>query len=244
MFKNMSKNISRFLNIYFIIILLPSCSRINNLIDKHFFEGCRPCPYFAKAHDYMRTIKLYDQLSTVGIFTALWISKDVINAYKKAYNQQRNLPLDQDLDQALIQDSFLLKNKQNNLIYFYVIGYQPEIEGNIFNVCNDNDSRWHISLKIDEQIFKPKKITPVKVDRIIEKMLKPYHNRFNELYEVEFDLNYLIDLNFNEHVMQMTFSCLESFGTIKWDIFEGRAVKSNCPAYRICRDCCFEKIII
>ena len=54
-----------------------------------------------------------------------------------------------------------------------MIGYQPEIEGNIFNVCNDNDSRWHISLKIDEQIFKPKKITPVKVDRIIEKMLKP-----------------------------------------------------------------------
>ena len=55
----MSKNISRFLNIYFIIILLPSCSRINNLIDKHFFEGCRPCPYFAKAHDYMTTLCQY-----------------------------------------------------------------------------------------------------------------------------------------------------------------------------------------
>lgn len=215
--------------ILLILFILPGCSRINNLLNKHFFESCRPCPYFARAQRYLRTIRLYDQLSTVGIFTALWINQDVLEAYQFAYNQQRNQPLDTPLGCGLIK-------LNNNQLKFYVIGYQPALQGSVFNTCDSCDSKWYITLTVDDQIYHPASVLPFKADRILEAMLKPYHNRFNRLYEVNFDLK--LNLEAGDHIVKLTFSCLEATGSLVWLVRDGVVVRAECDAYRVCRDCC------
>lgn len=212
--------------LFFILIFLSGCSRVNRFLNKQFFESCRPCDYIKGAHDSIRTIKLYDQFSTVGIFTALWINEKVTEAYQKAYNQQRNLPLDSPVDIPI--------DLNNNQQKFYIIGYQPKIEGSVFDVCDDNNSSWHLSIEFNNKYFKPVSIKPVKADRILEAILRPYHNRFNELYEVTFNLDLT---NYQNYELKMNFSSLDAIGTVLWIVKNNTLLMPDCAPLRICREC-------
>jgi len=59
------------------LILLPSCTRIMNWGMQTFAQAPLLKAHIDKAQQYIRSVSLYDQLTTRARFDALWLSDDV-----------------------------------------------------------------------------------------------------------------------------------------------------------------------
>ena len=92
------------------------------------------------ARKYVKTVRLYDEFTTLGIFDVLWLSDDVRRAYTQLYTTKRGL--DEQTYQSIEQRQLAINNHR---ISFYVLAYQPHEPK--LKLLDNAESNWSIYLK-------------------------------------------------------------------------------------------------
>jgi len=157
------------------LILLPSCTRIMNWGMQTFAQAPLLKAHIDKAQQYIRSVSLYDQLTTRARFDALWLSDDVrinyVNLFALKYGkseEQKKVFLRRQLEE------------NNHFITFYILSLYDYPLG-------ESNSEWTLFLQIDDKYYTPIEIKSVELSREYIYIFGKKYNRFKVPYSVKFD---------------------------------------------------------
>lgn len=199
-------------------ILFSGCSRIIDWGVKTFNQGCPIETCFDVPRAYLRNARVYDQFTTLGIFTGLWLSQEVIKCYVDTHAKKFSLTPEQTKE--LFEQEMLEKDQK--LISFYVLAYSPEESNNPLYIPDKNeDAPWAVTLRINDKTYKPFKIKVVQLTTIYELIFGKYFTRFKVAYLVQFlakdpDDNPLIRPDVESIVL--CFNSLNNRAALIWEI--------------------------
>lgn len=159
-----------------LVMLLPGCGGrvthwfLDNFNQAGTIKGCVEYPY-----EYVRTATINDQVNTVAMFDALWLSDEV----RKRYVDLRALRFNFSADQK--ENLLRAQLKENeNFITFYVLGLN--------NIClSGSDPVWAISLEVDDTIATPVEIKTVRFDQEYRAFFGELYIRPKSMYRVKFN---------------------------------------------------------
>jgi hypothetical protein len=158
-----------------LLLLLPSCSRIIDWGERNFMQAPSLQTEITKAQDYIRSVTMYDQLSTRARFDVLWLSDDVRMNYANLYalkfgktEEQKKVFLRRQLEE------------NNHFITFYVLSLYEYPLG-------DSGSEWTLFLKINDKNYAPIEIKTAELAPEYKYIFGKKYNRFKVPYSVKFD---------------------------------------------------------
>lgn len=182
----MKKNYTFSLIFYIVplFLLVPGCvNRVTQWSKETFNQGHKIDLSIKQACGYARTIHVYDEFATLGIFDVLWLSDDVRRAYAALHA----------VKSGTSQEAFTaLQRRQRALndhsISFYILGYQPaEPKVKLFGT-DKHEGKWSVYLEIDGKLYRSATI------KCIEYLEPEYimffdkrYNRHQGRYLVTFD---------------------------------------------------------
>ncbi|HSW74122.1 MAG TPA: hypothetical protein VLG71_03110 [Candidatus Limnocylindria bacterium] len=190
-------------------LTLTGCGRILDWTKDSFYQG-QDMAQNKLPRTYTRSIVVYDQFETVGMFDALWLSDEVRMAYTDVWalkfgkNEER-------------KQAFLRRQLEENrhFIMFYVLSLQ-----NI--IINDARGDWSVFLQIDDQNYTPIELTVLEeLDFIYKSFFGPRCNRFKDVYLVKFDAR---DADENPIITETTkairlfFRSTKKQALLEWDL--------------------------
>jgi len=154
---------------------LAGCGRIVDWSKKHFHQGKDIKSEVAHAQTYLRSVNVYSQFTTKGMFDALWLASSVRTAYTNVHAHRRGKSEEQ-------KNVFLRRQleENNHFISFYLLSLHQFPLGN-------SDSEWELFLNIDGNNFRATEIKSVDLNpeyhMIFDSLLTP----FKQAYLLKFD---------------------------------------------------------
>ncbi len=120
-----------------------------------FNQGCKLDKYQQATCDFLRTVHIYDQFTTVGNFEVLWLSNEVRTIYSKLHAQQHCYNVER-------YKAFLRRQleENNHYITFYVLATIPHSRGVLLS---EDTSEWSICLEIDGESYTPYEIKTIEL---------------------------------------------------------------------------------
>jgi hypothetical protein len=159
------------------LVLFPGCSRYVCWFEDVFNRGKRQKTYDCLTERYIRSVRVYDQFDTLGIFDALWLHDEVREAYVSAYASTRCL------DDMTIQRMLHNEFEQNRYtISFYVLATTRHDL-----LLTDDSSEWHVQLIVDGECVSPIDIKFVSLSPEYIRFFGPWFNKFKQHYIITFD---------------------------------------------------------
>ncbi|MCL5875244.1 MAG: hypothetical protein M1114_02115 [Candidatus Dependentiae bacterium] len=158
------------------IVLLPGCGGrvthwfLDNFNQAGTIKGCVEYPY-----EYVRTATINDQVNTVAMFDALWLSDTVRRRYVDLRALRFSLSSDQkeNLLQAQLKEN-------ERFITFYVLS--------LSTIClAGSDPVWALSLEVDDKIATPVEIKVVRFDQEYRAFFGELYIRPKSMYQVKFN---------------------------------------------------------
>lgn len=131
----------------FLLVSCPGCKRYINWGLDVFNQGTCLKTYKDIVKDYIRSIRIYDQFTTLGLFDALWLSDTVRTAYSRVLACKRGLSTER---YRLLLHRQLQENK--NFISFYVLAAIPSYLGPIIG---EKEAIWSVHLCVDGRSYLP-----------------------------------------------------------------------------------------
>ncbi|OGB83109.1 hypothetical protein A3F66_05195 [candidate division TM6 bacterium RIFCSPHIGHO2_12_FULL_32_22] len=163
-----------------ILFLLPGCSRrVINWGAKRFNQGCAVDNYECLTYQYIRSVKVYDQFRTMGIFNAMWLADTVRRAYVNVHACKYALP--EDIYYNLLETE---ATKAKRTISFYMLVWYPKWCGAEFDKPS---ARWIVYLKVGDRAYAPRCIKRVNLPCEYVLFFGRVMNNFKKSYYVEFD---------------------------------------------------------
>lgn len=192
-----------------LLFLLPSCGRIIDWGERTFEQAPSLNTDISQAQKYIRSITMYDQLTTAARFDVLWLSDGVRTNYANLHalkygktEEQRKIFLRRQLEE------------NNHFIIFYILSSYD-------NTLGDIGSEWTVFLNIDDKNYAPIEIKAVELVPEYIYIFGKKYNRFKMAYSVKFDAQdindqFLITLQ----TQKITLYCrsLKTEVTFVWDI--------------------------
>jgi len=175
-------------DIFFIIafsILISGCRPID-WGTKTFYQGCKPekCGWLCRPREYIRTLRVYDQFTTLGIFNAMWLSDEVFVSYANLYAQKYSL--NEEATLKLFEKKVC---ELNGLLSFYVLAYSPGTT-NVFGMKTKStvikDTPWDILLKVNGKAYRPVAIKKIELNPEFKVFFGQYVTAFKTPYLVQF----------------------------------------------------------
>ena len=200
------------INIVYIItmlVLLPGCGRLMDWGNRTFEQTPTINSPVAAAQKYIRSVTLYDQLTTTARFDVLWLSDDVRTNYADLYalkfaktDEQKKTFLRRQLEE------------NNHFISFYVLSLYDQPLG-------ETNNDWNLFLTIDDKNYSPIEVKSVELAPEYMHIFGKKYNRFKVPYSVKFDAKD-IDDNFliTPETTKITLHCrtLKVDVTFEWDL--------------------------
>lgn len=190
------------------MLLLPGCTVVN-WGKKNMYQGI-DLPYDSHGVlSYIRSIKLYDQFSSLASFDVMWLADAVRLSYVDLYIKTAG-----KRDE---QKAHLLRLQQDELkhfISFYVLVPQELL-------LTQPQSLWHIFLKIDELTFDPIDIKPVELNVIYKSFFGKLYNRFKNVYQIKFEARDIYDnpiISENSKKLELHFRNIHKEVLVAWDV--------------------------
>ena len=138
----------KFIILIGIPFILASCGgRFIDWGKCQFNQGCNLPNNFDCVQDYIRSVRIYDEFVTMGIFNALWLSPAVQEASLDLKSVKFNMS-DSQIDASMKA----IKGDTQKFVSFYILAYQPRWLGSIFG---KKDSHWTMLLNIDGVKYEP-----------------------------------------------------------------------------------------
>ena len=157
------------------LLLLPSCGRIIDWGMRTFAQAPSFKMNISEAQKYIRSVTLYDQLTTRAKFDVLWLSDDVRINYTNLFalkfaktEEQRKVFLRRQLEE------------NNHFITFYVLSLYNQLLG-------DAHSEWTLFLEINGKTYAPIEIKSIELSPEYIYIFGKKYNRFRVPYSVKFD---------------------------------------------------------
>lgn len=192
-----------------LLLLLPSCGRVLDWGQRNFMQAPSLEGNVAEAQKYIRSVTMYDQLSTRARFDVLWLSDNVRMNYADLYaakfgktDEQKKVFLRRQLEE------------NNHFITFYVLSLHEYPLG-------DSSSEWTLFLKIDDKNYAPIEIKTADLAPEYKYIFGKKYNRFKESYSVKFDAKDINDqFLITPETQKITLYCrsLKSEVTFEWII--------------------------
>jgi hypothetical protein len=160
-------------------LLLPGCIKYYELSTTEFNQGKEVEQKSLLTQNFVRTIRLYDQFSTIALFDSLWLSPDVRTSYSKRFCDKRGK------DEATLK---AIENRQleetNHWIGFYVLA---DIRTRHNTSLNEKNAAWTFYLTINDKIkVEPLSIKEVELEPEYQEIFGHRFNNFKTAYLVKF----------------------------------------------------------
>lgn len=173
------KQSNYYLFFFFFIMSFSGCYRYIYWAESIVCQGTKIETCFSVVQPYIRSARAYDQFTTLGLFDALWINKQVLQAYACAYNSKYGL-------NAQEYDEFLEKQYEefSPYISFYLLAVIP---GNVGFLLTEENPQWIVQLKINNNFYSPAKIKLVELSHEFRYFFGKYLTVFKKQYLVQFN---------------------------------------------------------
>ncbi len=168
-----------------LLLLLPGCKSYLDLSSREFPQGEENTQKPEIAYNYIRSVKVYDEFMTLGIFDALWLSDETRTAFVDLFARKRGR--DEDFTTALLQREL---DENQNHITFYVLA---DVRGDENTELNDRDAIWSMYLEAPSG----EKVPPTSVEQIeLSPEIKSFFawraTNYKTPYEVKFPVTNLV----------------------------------------------------
>lgn len=158
-----------------ILLIAPGCTNLVRWGKETFYQGETIKNNIDKVKSYIRSAWVYDQLSTRGIFDALWLSDQV----RRTYANLIALHQGKDAEQTKILEQQQM-GLNNATISFYILSLHDQLLG-------DEQSEWQIILELNNQLYRPSLIKQIELPYEYKLILKDVLTRFKQPYLVSFN---------------------------------------------------------
>ncbi len=163
--------------IVWMIFFLPGCSRYSCWFLDVFNQGRRERVDDCLTNRFVRSIRVYDQVDTLGLFSALWLHDEVREAYVEAYAVLHCL--DDRRAQQMLHQEFA---ETRHTIAFYLLA---STRHNF--LLTDKNSEWHVQLLINGECINPVNIKTIHLSPEYIRLFGPWFNRFKQQYLLKFN---------------------------------------------------------
>lgn len=191
------------------ILILPGCGRIVDWAKESFYQGQDLNDYKTAPREFLRSITVYDQFETVGMFDALWLSDPVRTAYAQLYSCRQGKSSEHE-------KAFLRRQLEENKHYivFYVLSlYSKPLDA--------EDALWSLFLDVDGSRYVPTEIKAVELapeykfffGKRFSKFKVPYLIRFNVC-----DIENKPIITEGTQIVRLIFRSVEKEAELLWDL--------------------------
>ncbi len=195
-----------------VLLLLPGCGRVIDWGLQTFEQAPSLEASIVQAQKYIRSVTLYDQLTTRARFDALWLSDNVRFNYANLYalkfgktEEQKKVFLRRQLEE------------NNHFITFYVLSLYEHPLGDV-------NSEWALFLEVDGKHYAPIEVKSVELSPEYIYIFGKKYNRFKVPYSVKFDAKDINDtFLITPETKQITLygRSLNSQATFVWEVGQG-----------------------
>jgi hypothetical protein len=166
----------------FLIISISFFTGFQRIVDwgkDHFNQGIPLDKEATFPKEHIRSIFIYDEFTTVGNFSVMWLSNTVRKAYADVYSRTNNYSIERAKE--------FLKNQlkmNEHYISFYVLVDRTLLKNKILS---DNNVEWKFALKIDNERYIPVEIDLVELAPEYTLFFGKYINLSKDAYILKFD---------------------------------------------------------
>jgi hypothetical protein len=157
------------------LAILPGCGRLIDWGKETLNQGQEADEINKRVRDYIRSIKVYDQFTTRGIFDAIWLGDEIRTAYADLYAFRQGKSDEHT-------KTFLRRQLEENkhFISFYVLS--------LFEVpLGEANSEWNLILKINDAEYVPCEVKKIELPHEYRIFFGDHYTRFKEPYIVKFN---------------------------------------------------------
>ena len=205
------------------ILGLAGCNKVIDWGKDQFKQGEKIEKYTDEPQHHVRSITLYDQFTTEGMFDALWLSDDVrtafanVHALKRGHNEeQRTVFLRRQLEE------------NNHFISFYVLSPYEKPLG-------EPNSEWVAFLEINGTSYRPIEVKAVDLSPEYQAFFGKKFTRFKEKYSIRFDAKDIEDrllIKNDTKNIRLVFRSNENEASLVWDLVDGKLANNTNKAVK------------
>ncbi len=194
-----------------VLVLLPGCAgTMKDWSNQTFTQSKKHKNTLDSVKTYVKQINMYDQLNTIGLFDALWLSDEVRHYYAIKYAEMAG----KSEDETMIMLRRLYKANAHAITFYVLVPYDITLA--------IKPIEWAIFLEIDDKKYQPVFVKKCEVPTQYQPIFGKRFNPHKQPYEVKFDR---YDTNGNDilkyditHVMKLYFSTQKYIQCAQWDI--------------------------
>lgn len=177
------------------IVFTTGCNKIVEWGKENFKQTDRYNEGIVKhMQPYIRSMIVYDQVTTVADFTALFLTDAARMLYVDYYIQKHTTSKEKE---SLMRQRLLNENKY--YISFYVVGSQSEktypSNHSLFtgryhknqSLLGEKDSEWQVTLSVNDKVYVADAIRTVELPIEFQHFLGSHYSQFKSIYLVRFD---------------------------------------------------------
>ncbi len=192
--------------------VLPGCKQYFFWGQQNFVQAPKIRVDMTQAREFLKTKRLYDEASTVGIFDALWLNHTVRQTYINLYAARKGF-CQEEKDDLIAHH----KKEAQDTLSFYVLMDNDQEHILTLKV---QESRWSVYLKINNTTYSPESIKPVMLTPEYTKLFGYRYNQFRSPYLVVFhaqdgDDQYLLD---NAKSLELHINSVNHKVVLSWNI--------------------------
>ena len=174
------KRALKFVTFPVLLICIPGCTRYGDWVQGIFQQGTKVPNSIPCAGKYIRSLHLYDYLSTLGLFEALWLSDEVRSIYVDLYAKKNCLS---SCQQDSVCDAECAKN--DRCTTFIVLAW---VKGYTNTDLSEECPLWSLCLSVNCKRYPACSIKIIDVCPEYAAMFGRIYTRFKTAYCVKFDV--------------------------------------------------------
>lgn len=206
----MKHTIKKIIPILIVAVGLPGCAgRVIDWGTDCFTQADTFDSGVERANPYIKSITIYDEIRTEGMFDALWLSDSARAVYADLFGYRRGKSDEQ-------VSAFLRRQIEENKHYisFYVLSpFEFKI--------GDCKSEWMVFLVIDDKTIQPIEVKTVDLEPEYQAIFGKRYTRFKATYLVKFDAKDAEEkpvLTSMSQNMALYFRSLDKETILAWDL--------------------------
>lgn len=158
-----------------LLCLFGGCNRIVDWGESNFNQGKEVENKAKSVRKYVKSVTVYDEFTTEGMFDVLWLSDEVRTTYADLHALRR-------CRNEEYKKTFLRRQleENNHFITFYVLSpFEFQLA--------DSQSKWSMCLFVDGDYYYPIETSVVELDQEYKAIFGKKMSRFKESYLVKFE---------------------------------------------------------
>jgi hypothetical protein len=192
-----------------LLLVLPGCGRVVDWAKGNFNQGTSFKKNTQISKAFIRSVTVYDQFTTSGMFDALYLSDQVRTLYAQLHARRYGKSDEQ-------YKIFLRRQLEENnhfISFFILTPYEAPL--------GKKDDKWAVFLNIDGDKFSPIELKTIELSPEFQFIFGKRFNRFKVAHIAKFDANTVEDkllIDANTKNLALYFRSTDKQAELKWTL--------------------------